>query len=169
MVITLAMLSGCAGMRHEPASPDATVSTSPFERAENLLRKGKYEAAVVENQRLLAEKEAASDTALYNIGLISAHPSNPKKDYPRALNAFAALIRLYPSSALVELSRFWIVAIEEHQRILDERQKVIEEKRVLARERESLSQERERLKFIAEKTRQIDLEIEKRRRESLRK
>jgi hypothetical protein len=122
-----------------------------------------------ENQRLLAEKEAPADTALYNIGLISAHPSNPKKDYPRALHSFATLIRLYPSSALAEPSTLWIAALEEHQRISEERQKLGEEKRMLARERESLSQERERLKFIAEKTRQIDLEIEKRRRETLRK
>jgi hypothetical protein len=44
-----------------------------------------------------------------------------------------------------------------------------EEKRLLVRERESLVQEKEKLKYANEKARQVDVEIEKRRRETLRK
>jgi hypothetical protein len=170
VAIAFTTISGCSTMRiSKPADRDQNVSPGAFQRAENLFKLGRHEAAVQENQRLLAEKHAPADVALFNIGLISAHSSNPKRDYPLALNSFGTLIRLYPSSPLAEVSRLWITTIEEHQRSADERQKLMEEKRTLARERENLSQERERLKYVAEKTRQIDLEIEKRRRETLRK
>ena len=104
--------------------------------------------------------------ALFNIGLISAHSSNPNKDHQRALNSFKTLVGQYPSSRLAEQARIWIQVIEEHYRLADERQKLVEEKRMLTREREILSQEREKLRYIAEKSRQVDLEIEKRRRQT---
>ena len=161
LIAVLLGFSGCTTVQ--------MAKTEPFAQATTLFNDGHYEAAFKENQRLLAEKKAPPDTALFNMGLISAYSSNPKKDYPRALNSFKTLAQQYPSSPLTEQAKIWIQAIEEHQRILDERQKLIEEKRTLTREREILSQEREKLKYIAEKSRQVDLEVEKRRRQTLRK
>jgi predicted dithiol-disulfide oxidoreductase (DUF899 family) len=75
-------------------------------------------------------------------------------------------VNQYPHSALAEEAKVWIQVLEEHQKITDERHKFLEEKRNLTREREILSQERERLKYTVEKSRQLDIEIEKRRRQS---
>ena len=172
MAAMAALLSftGCATLQVEPdAAPEKIAKPNPFAHATALLNEGNYGAALKENQRLLAEKKAAPDVALFNMGLISAHSSNPRKDYPRALNSFKTLTLQYPRSPLMEQAKIWIQVIEEHQRIVDERQKLVEEKRVLTREREVLSQEREKLKYTDEKSRQVDLDIEKRRRKTLRK
>jgi hypothetical protein len=166
----LLALAGCNTLHVEPAAaPEKIVNPEPFAHATALFNEGNYEGALKENQRLLAEKKAAPDMALFNIGLISAYSANPKKDYPRARNSFKALALQYPQSPLTEQAKIWIQVIDEHQRVTDEKQKLLEEKRVLTREREVLSQEREKLKYIGEKSRQVDLEIEKRRRQTLRK
>jgi outer membrane protein assembly factor BamD (BamD/ComL family) len=172
MAFMAALLSftGCATLQVEPAAaPERIAKPEPFAHATALLNEGNYEGALRETQKLLAEKKGAPDVALFNMGLISAYSSNPRKDYPRALNSFRTLTLQYPQSPLTEQAKIWIQVIEEHQRIVEERQKLVEEKRVLTKEREVLSQEREKLKFIAEKSRQVDLEIEKRRRKTLRK
>ena len=44
-----------------------------------------------------------------------------------------------------------------------------DEKRTTTKERESLMQEKEKLKYTIEKSRQVDVEIEKRRRGTLQK
>jgi len=168
VMAALCSFTGCAALKVEPAAPENNARQEPFTLAKTLFNEGHYEAALKENQRLLGEKKAAPDVALFNMGLISASSSNPKKDYPVALNSFKRLTVQYPQSPLTEPARIWIQAIEERQRAVDERQKLVEEKRNLSREREALSQEREKLKYIAEKSRQVDLEIEKRRRQSLR-
>lgn len=170
LLTALVAFTGCTTLQIEPAAaPEKIVKPEPFAHATALFNEGNYEGAIKENQRLLAEKKAAPDVALFNIGVISAYSSNPKKDYLRALNSFKTLALQFPQSPLTEQAKIWIQVIEEHQRITDERQKLVEEKRILTREREVLSQEREKLKYIAEKSRQIDLEIEKRRRQTLRK
>lgn len=161
--------TGCATVKIEPAAPENNTRPEPFAHANTLFNEGNYEAALKENQRLLGDRKAAPDVALFNIGLIFASSSNPKKDYPGALNSFKTLNVQYPQSPLREQARIWIQAIEERQRAVDERQKLLEERRILTREREALSQEREKLKYIAEKSRQVDVEIEKRRRQSLSK
>ena len=170
LVGVLLILGSCKTVQVEPtAAPEKIVKADPFAHANSLFYQGNYEGALKENQRILTEKKAPPDVALFNIGLISAYSSNPKKDYQRALNSFKTLAQQYPSSRLAEQAKIWIQVIEEHQRLADERQKLVEEKRVLTRDREILSQEREKLKYIAEKSRQVDLEIEKRRRQTLRK
>jgi outer membrane protein assembly factor BamD (BamD/ComL family) len=170
LMAALLAFSGCTTVQVESTpAPEKIITPEPFAHATSLFNDGNYDAAFKENQRLLAEKKAPPDVALFNMGLISAYSSNPKKDYPRALNSFKTLAQQYPSSPLTEQAKVWIQVIEEHQRITDERQKLVEEKRTLTREREFLSQEREKLKYIAEKSRQVDLEIEKRRRQTLRK
>jgi hypothetical protein len=169
-IAALLALTGCTSLQVQSlAVPEETEKPEPFAHATALFNEGNYEAALKENHGLLAKKQAAPDVALFNIGVIAAYSSNPKKDYPRALHSFKTLVLHYPQSSLIEQAKIWIEVIEEHQRIADEKQKLLEEKRILAREREVLSQERDKLKSIAEKSQQLDLEIERRRRQSLRK
>jgi tetratricopeptide (TPR) repeat protein len=144
-----------------------------FERSENFFAEGKYEEAFKENQMVISERGKEADTALFNMGVISAHSQNPKKDYPKAVSYFRQVVNDYPQSPKAEPAKAWIEILEEHQRILEEKQKLGEEKRTLtreketlAREKELLSQERGKLKQMAEKSRQVDIEIEKRRRQA---
>jgi hypothetical protein len=167
LAIALLAVTGCASLPFEPLSSTKNPKPPPFAHVQTSFREGNYEAALKENQTLFAEHPVHRDVALFNIGLISAHSSNTKKDYPRALNSFKALLIHYPQSPLAEQAKVWIMTIEEHQRAADDKQKLLEEKRLLAREREVLSQEREKQKHLAERSRQLDIEIEKRRRQSL--
>jgi tetratricopeptide (TPR) repeat protein len=156
---------GCTTVRQTSKAPESEKSDQ-FALAKVLFKEGNYEAAMKENQKLLSEGKAPGDMALYNMGLIFACSLNPKRDYQKALDTFKKLVSQYPYSSFAEEVKVWIQVLEEHQKIADERQKVLEENRNLTREREILSQEREKLKYTVEKSRQLDIEIEKRRRQN---
>jgi tetratricopeptide (TPR) repeat protein len=159
---------GCSTIGEQnPSVPASGTQSDSLDRSKALLAEGKYEAAIQENQKALAQGQGSPDAALFNMGLISATSQNSKRDYPKALQSFKALVAQHPRSPFAEQGKVWIQVLEEHQKVTEERQKLMEEKRALTRERELLSQERERLKYTAEKSRQLDLDIEKRRRKSL--
>jgi tetratricopeptide (TPR) repeat protein len=164
VLIVFLSLASCATMPEESNG----LQSQTFERSRSLFAQGNYDSAFAENQKAFSEG-SAPDIALFNMGMISAYSLNPQKDYPRALVSFRKLIKDYPQSPLAEQAKVWIQALEEHQKIVDEKQKLLEEKRNLTREREQLSHERERLKYTMEKSRQLDIEIEKKRRETLSK
>jgi tetratricopeptide (TPR) repeat protein len=167
-LIASVWIIGCSTIGEQnPSGPVSATQPDYLDRSKALLSEGKYEAAIQENQKALAQGQRSPDAALFNMGLISANSQNPKKDYPKALQSFKALVAQHPRSPFTEQGKVWIQVLEEHQKVTDERQKLVEEKRALTRERELLSQERERLKYTAEKSRQLDLDIEKRRRKSL--
>lgn len=140
-----------------------------------------FDVALKDNQTALAAGKIAQDVALYNAGFLLAHPSNPKKDYPKAMLSFQRLLAEHPRSSLLEPAKTWIQVLEQQQKIaeqqqkvaeqqqkvVEERRKLAEEKRALEREREMLSQERQKLHYASEKSRRLDLEIEKRRRQTL--
>jgi hypothetical protein len=124
-----------------------------------------FETALKQNQAALAEGKGAEDLALYNIGVILAHPANPKRDQTKAINSFKVLVADYPRSIYAEPSKVWIDILEQQRKLKEERQKLAEEKRGLTREREMLVQERQKLYYENEKSQQLDMEIEKRRRQ----
>jgi hypothetical protein len=61
---------------------------------------------------------------------------------------------------MIEPAKTWIQVLEEYQKLTDE-------KRVLMKEREALVQEKDKLRYTVEKSRQVDVDIEKRRRDAL--
>jgi hypothetical protein len=158
------LLSGCASILERPDLPIPEVKkpTTPFEQSTTLISQGQYEAAYNENQKILQDGRGAPDVALFNMGMISAHSGNSKKNYPRALLSFRTIVKDYPQSPMSEPAKTWIQVLEEYQKMADE-------KRTMTREREALMQEKDKLKYTIEKSRQVDVEIEKRRRETLRK
>lgn len=139
-----------------------------------------FDVALKENQTALTAGKIAPDIALYNSGFLLAHPYNPKKDYPKAIQSFQTLIAEHPRSSLREPAKTWIQVLEQQQKVAEEtreqqqkvaeeRRKLAEEKRALGKEREMLAQERQKLNYASEKSRQLDMEIEKRRRQTLSK
>lgn len=157
-------VSGCTTISGEPDWPvrEAKKPTALFEQSNTLFSQGQFEAAYNENQNILQEGRGAPDVALFNMGMISAHSANPKKNYPRALLSFRTLVLEYPQSPMIEPAKTWIQVLEAYQKLADE-------KRALIREREALVQEKDKLKYTVEKSRQVDVDIEKRRRDTLRK
>lgn len=126
-----------------------------------------FDMALRQNKAALAERKGAQDSALFNIGVILAHPANPKRDPTRAAQSFRTLLAEHPRSTHAEQAKTWIHVLEQQQKLAEERHKLAEEKRALAREKEMLAQERQKINYASEKSQQLDLEIEKRRRQSL--
>jgi TolA-binding protein len=117
-------------------------------RTQQLLAKGDYQGALRENNKvlLLRDKNASSDKALFNAGLINAHYENPAKDYKEAIRLFNQLIRDYPQSTLVEQAKLWVGTLEiiEKEKQVDieiEEKKKELERQVVKREEVSPSSE----------------------------
>lgn len=159
------VLVSCAAL--SPVGPDS--GSEHLDRSLLLAAPANFEVALKDNQAALVAGKTAPDVALYNAGFIWAHPSNPKKDSTKAIHSFQALINEHPRSALLEPAKTWILVLEQQQRITDEKRKLAEEKRTLDKEREHLAQERQKLNYANEKSRKLDLEIEKRRRQTFSK
>jgi tetratricopeptide (TPR) repeat protein len=108
-------------------------------RAQTLLARGDYEGSINENQKVLSmsTRRSPEDEALLNLGLIHAHPGNPKKDYGKSLEFFKRLIRDYPRSALAEEAKTWVEVLEEN----------------------------EELNWVIQRLKQVDIEVEERKRE----
>jgi hypothetical protein len=87
-------------------------------RVEGMLSRGNFEGAMKESQELFASspKAAPGDEALMDMGLISAHYANPKKDYQKALGFFMRLEREFPRSPLVEEAKIWVGVLQAFEK-----------------------------------------------------
>ncbi len=119
-----------------------------FEVREHLLRgqklfiQGDYEGSLKEYKEVLSlsANRTPGDEALFKMGLIYAHPQNRKRNLEMSLNVFQRLIKDYPESPWTEQAKIW----------------------------REVFQENETLKQVIEKSKQIDIEIEQKKREQAR-
>ena len=124
-------------------------------RSKKLLAKGDYEGFLRENQKVLSlsGNRPPGDEALLNLGFAFVHPGNPKKDYGKSLGFFTKLVKDYSQSPLAEQAKIWIEILQENER--------------LGQMNEKLTQTNQKLNEMIEKSKQIDIEIEERKREKL--
>jgi tetratricopeptide (TPR) repeat protein len=108
-------------------------------RGQRLLAQGDFEASLGEMEKVLSVSPPTplEDEALYTLGLLYAHFGNPKKDYRRSLEFFRRLLKDHPKSPWGDQAKIWIAVIEENQK----------------------------LNQVIEKSKQVDLEIEQKKRE----
>ena len=87
--------------------------------AQNLLAKGDYEGSVRESQKALtlAKNQAPGDEALFNMGLVYAHPKNPKKDNKRAIGFFSRVVKSYPESPWTEQAKIWVGVLDGMEKL----------------------------------------------------
>ena len=136
-------LAGCAAL------VDVKSKTEPNEHlatAERLLEHGDYEGALKENQKVLAVRDDVepADEALFNIGIIYAHHGYPKRNYDKSLDYFKKLVRTFPHSPRAGQTKVWIGVLQDHER---------------------LNKEVEELNLIIKKSKQIDIELEGKKKE----
>ncbi len=123
----------------EPKPDDVSESREFQTRNQRLLAMGDYERFIYENQRVLSLNHTRSpkDEALFNLGLVYAHAKNPKKDFGKSIDFFTRLINNYPKSPLVDQAKIWVEILQEY----------------------------EELGKVIDKLKQVDIEIEERKRE----
>jgi tetratricopeptide (TPR) repeat protein len=117
-----------------------------FLLSQRLLAEGNYEGAIKQNQKILSlsGQNPPGDEALFNMGLIHAHPGNPKRDYTKSLALFKRLTKDHPQSPWVEQAKTWVGVLQEN---------------------EKMSRSIEELSRVIEKSKQVDIEIEEKKRE----
>ncbi len=125
--------------RPEPVVEDRGEAREHLLRGQKLLAQGDFEGSLAENQKVIAlsAHRPPEDEALFNTGLIYAHFDNSKKDYGKSLDCFKRVIKDYPKSPLSEQAKIWIGVLQEN----------------------------EKLSQIIEKSKQVDIEIEERKKE----
>jgi tetratricopeptide (TPR) repeat protein len=125
----------------------------PLLYSRELISQGKYEEALKEIQKILAASppHRLEDEAFFQMGLIYSHPGNPKKDYAKSINHFKKLMKDYPQSSWSELAKAWTGMLQENDR--------------LNQAIEKSNQTIEKLNQTIEKSKQVDIEIEEKRRE----
>ena len=154
----------------------------------SLLSQGNFDASLDMFQKVLvtAQDKPPADLAAYSIGLVYAHPQNPKRDLQKAMRSFDRIIRAYPKSAWVEQSKVWVGVLNDTKEAKQEAERAkqeLEQSRVeteknrLAIEKskqeidksrlelEKTKQEIEKNKQVIEKSKQVDIEIDQKRRD----
>jgi len=139
---------GDARKMGKPEEPSKSMAAD-LERAAKLCSQGDYDGSFRENQRVLSlsGKNPPGDRALFNMALIYASSENPKKDYEKALLFLKRIIRDYPQSSLVEEARIWARVLQENERS---------------------RQESARLRQVIEKSKEVDLMVDEKKREKAR-
>ena len=124
-----------------------------LERAAQLCRQRDYDGALRENERVLSlsGKNPPGDRALFNMGLIYAHSENPKRDYEKASQFLQRMIRDYPRSSLADEARTWARVLQESEKS--------------RQESERFKRENERLKKLMDESKEVDLLVDKKKRE----
>jgi len=131
-------------------------------QGQKLLAQGDYEGALRENQQVFSSSPPSRqvDEALFNIGLIYAHPGNPKKDYGKAVAFCQKLIKEYPQSPLVEEAKTLIGMIQENDKL----NRTVERLNLTIEESKKTV---ERLNQVIEESKKVDIQIEEKKREKM--
>lgn len=104
--------------------PGTVMGEYYFQQADSRMKEGNYRAALEANQTILERlPHMLGDQALYRMGLIYIHPENENADEEKGLQTFQRIVNKYPSSALREKARLWVLILGKmHRREKDIRE-----------------------------------------------
>ncbi len=141
--MTLSALAGCAILKQMEAKRE---SREYLTRAQSFLDQGDYEGSLKESQKVLSSYSDVppGDEALFIMGLIYAHCGYPKKDYRKSIDLFKRLVRVFPRSPRVGQAKLWIGVVQENER--------------LRREIEDLNK-------TLKKSKQVDIDLDEKKKE----
>jgi len=113
--LILIVLGGCITIQR---LPPVAQEYAHLESIEAYFRRGDFDGAMKASQAVLSRspKTHPGDEALINLGLISAHYANPKKDYKKALGYFQRVEREFPESLFLEEAKIWIGVLQSFEK-----------------------------------------------------
>jgi|SRR4051812_32757732 TolA-binding protein len=135
--LILLSLSGCAWLHSVGGEVDP--ARQAIARARRLFSQQDFEGAAKENQRaiMLAQNKPPADEAIFQLGVISANVANPKRDNRLAAGYFNRVMREYPQSPWVDQAKTWVGVLQMTDKLAE----------------------------TLEKSKQVDIEIEEKRRQ----
>ena len=109
------MLTGLHGCAHLPET--TLEGEQQLKHAHLLLSKGEYESSLRASREVLEKAYTPlGDQALFQMGIVYAHPKNPKADIRESIRCFQAVVLEFPDSKLNEEAGLWVLA---HTKILE--------------------------------------------------
>jgi len=99
------LLSGCSHFN------DGRRANTTFAEANDLFHRGSYTASLEKYSKIIEKYPTKADRALFEMGIIHAHPKNQQKDYRKSLECFQKLIKDYPGSEYRQNSEMMIFNI----------------------------------------------------------
>ncbi|MGE5700452.1 MAG: L,D-transpeptidase family protein [Deltaproteobacteria bacterium] len=99
------LLSGCSHFN------DGRQVKTTFAEANDLFYRGSYTASLDKYSEIIEKYPAKADRALFEMGIIHAHPKNERKNYQKSLECFQKLIKGYPESEYRQNSEMMIFNI----------------------------------------------------------
>jgi outer membrane protein assembly factor BamD (BamD/ComL family) len=98
--------SGCATLEEWTRQQEAR---EHLDESQDLVTRGEFASFLEINEKVLADfpKNPPGDEALFNLGLLFAHPDNPKKDYKISRDFFKWIRRDFPKSPLSGKVKIW--------------------------------------------------------------
>jgi tetratricopeptide (TPR) repeat protein len=105
LLIAPMLLSGCSHFN------DRRQVKTTFAEANDLFHQGSYAASLDKYSEIIERYPAKADRALFEMGIILAHPKNQQKDYQKSLECFQKLIKDYPGSEYRQNSEMMIFNI----------------------------------------------------------
>ena len=157
--------------------------------AESLMARGDYKASMDETLKVFeAHPMTLGDRALFQMGLLYAHPENSKADYEKAMVCFERILKEFPLSEKKEEASLWLLtlkakeelrrkvkAVEQAAEAKEKKIKLLqgeieEREKKLVDEQKEIEQLRNRvteLEAQLSKLKNVDLTIEKKKRAPL--
>lgn len=85
---------------------------------ESLARDDDFDTLLRQNEENLTalQKGRPADELLFTLGLLYAHPENPKKSYRKALSFFKRVLSEYPRSICVVEAKIWAGVLDDMER-----------------------------------------------------
>jgi TolA-binding protein len=136
-------------------------------KGRELFTQGDFEGSFRENQAIVSyyPERSFADEALFMIGLIYAHSANPKRDFGKAFDQMRKVIKEYPNSHFAQQAKAWIGVFQINEKINKENEKLSKENEKLNKVNEKLMKVHEKLSKMLEEYKQVDIEIEDKKRE----
>jgi outer membrane protein assembly factor BamD (BamD/ComL family) len=181
----LIIFSGCSLWQKPNARREMS---DTLQAGDKMLVLGDYDGSLKAFERvaMAARDKPPADVAVYKMGVVYAHPDNPKRDLQKAMSALSQVVASFPASACAEQARTWIrvlrdaedskekaekslQAVERSQLELEQNRQTVERSRQeIERSRlelEKTRQEIEKTRQVIEKSKQVDIEIDQKRRD----
>jgi tetratricopeptide (TPR) repeat protein len=105
IILAPILLSGCSHFN------DARQAKITFAEANDLFHQGNYTASLDKYSEITEKFPDKADRALFEMGIVYAHPRNERKDYQKSLECFQKLIKEYPGSEYRQNSEMMIFNI----------------------------------------------------------